>query len=104
VKPGPAAGRAGWLEVAPRARQVVGVAASAVLQSPDGPYVLAWSGHDYTFVKRPITIGETFLKQGFVAVLDGLEPNDRVIARATFFVDADRRLGLDAAQIALGRP
>ena len=104
AKPAPAAGRAGWLEVAPRARQVVSVAASAVLQSPDGPYVLAWSGHDYTFVKRPVTIGETFFKQGFVAVLDGLEPNDRVIARATFFVDADRRLGLDAAQIALEQP
>src|SRR6185369_546572 len=27
----------GWLEVAPRPRQVLGVAASAVLQSPEGP-------------------------------------------------------------------
>lgn len=92
----------GWLEVAPRPRQVLGVAASAVLQSPEGPYVLAWSGHDYTFVKRPIEIGETFLKQGFAVVLSGLQPNDRVIARATFFVDADRRLGANAGEIALG--
>jgi hypothetical protein len=97
-------GEVGWLEVAPRPRQVLGVAASAVLQSPEGPYVLAWSGHEYTFVKRPIDIGETFFKQGLAVVLSGLQPNDRVIARATFFVDADRRLGADAAQIALGRP
>jgi len=94
-------GEVGWLELAPRPRQVLGVAASAVLQSPDGPYVLAWSGHGYTFVRRPIEIGETFLKQGLVSVLSGLAPNDRVIARATFFVDADRRMGANAGEIAL---
>ena len=66
------AGEAGWLEVSPRPRQVLGVAASAVLQSPEGPYVLAWSGHDYTFVKRSIAIGETFFKQGLAVVLSGL--------------------------------
>ncbi len=101
--PRQAAGVVGWLDVAPRPRQVLSVAASAVLQSPDGPYVLAWSGHDYTFVKRPIEIGETFLKQGFAVVLSGLQPNDRVIARATFFVDADRR-GRERRRIALGSP
>ena len=95
------AGEVGWLELAPRPRQVLGVAASAVLQSPDGPYVLAWSGHGYTFVRRPIEIGETFLKQGLVSVLSGLAPNDRVIARATFFVDADRRMGANAGEIGL---
>lgn len=91
----------GWLEAAPRARQVTAVAASAVLQSPQGPYVLAWSGHEYTFVKRTIEIGETFQKHGLAVVLSGLQPNDRVIARATFFVDADRRLGANAGEIAL---
>jgi hypothetical protein len=94
-------GQTGWLEVAPRPRQVLSVAASAVLQSPEGPYVLAWSGRDYTFVKRPIQIGETFLKEGLVVVLSGLEPHDRVIARATFFVDADRRLGANPGEFAL---
>jgi hypothetical protein len=99
-----AVGRAGWLEVAPRSRQVLGVAASAVLQAREGPYVLAWSGQGYRFVKRPIEIGETFLKEGIAVVLSGLEPHDRVIARATFFVDADRRLGADAGEITLGAP
>jgi hypothetical protein len=101
VPGGAAAGQTGWLEVAPRGRQVLSVAASAVLQSPDGPYVLAWSGRGYTFVKRPIQIGETFLKEGMVVVLSGLEPHDRVIARATFFVDADRRLGANPGEVAL---
>ena len=96
-----AAGQVGWLEVAPRPRQVLTVSASAVIQSPEGPYVLAWSGHDYTFVKRPIEIGETFAKHGLAVVLAGLQPNDRVIARATFFVDADRRLGANVGEFAL---
>jgi len=98
------AGEVGWLEAAPRPRQVLAVAASAVLQSPEGPYVLAWSGQGYTFVKRPIEIGETFVKHGLAVVLSGLQQNDRVIARATFFVDADRRLGANAGEIALGAP
>ena len=98
----PAPRQVGWLEVAPRPRQILNVMSSAVLQDPEGPYVLAWSGHGYTFVKRPIEIGETFLKQGLTVVLSGLQPNDRVIARATFFVDADRRLGANAGEIALG--
>jgi len=102
--PRPTGGRTGWLEVAPRPRQVLGVATSALLQSPEGPYVLAWSGRGYTFVKRHIEIGETFLKEGIAVVLSGLTPHDRVIARATFFVDADRRLGANAGEIALGPP
>jgi hypothetical protein len=98
------AGQAGWLEVAPRSRVVVGVATGAIVQSPEGPYVLVWSGHDFTFVKRPIEIGETFARQGFAVVLKGLQVNDRVIARATFFVDADRRLNPNAGEVALGAP
>ena len=70
--------------------QVLAVPASAVLQSPEGPYVLGWSGHGYTFEKRPIEIGETFSKQGFAVVLSGLRASERVVARATFFLDADR--------------
>jgi len=86
-------GRAGWLEVAPRPRQVLAVPASAVLQAPEGPYVLAATG-GFAFEKRPIRVGENFQKQGFVVVLDGLRPNERVVARAAFFLDADRRAGV----------
>jgi hypothetical protein len=85
------AGQTGWVEVAPRPRQVLTVAASAVLQSEEGPYVLAWTHHGFTFEKRRIEIGETFARQGFAVVLSGLQVSDRVVARATFFVEADRR-------------
>lgn len=81
----------GWVELAPRPRQVLTVPASAVLPSPEGPYVLAWTGVGFNFEKRPIKIGETFLKQGFAVVLAGLRVNERVVSRATFFLEADRR-------------
>lgn len=91
-------GQVGWLELAPRPRQVLTVPASAVLQSPDGPYVLASVG-GFRFEKRPIEIGETFFKEGFAVVLAGLRVNERVVARAAFFVDADRRLGSQAGEV-----
>jgi hypothetical protein len=94
TKPRP--GQVGWLEVPRKAREVLTVPASALLQSPDGPYVLLPAGGN-EFEKRPIQIGETFLKQGFAVVLSGLHAHDRVVARATFFIDADRRLGMRAA-------
>jgi hypothetical protein len=87
-------GRVGWFSTTPRPRQVLTVPASAVLQSPEGPYVLVSLG-GFRFVKRRIEIGETFLKEGFAVVLSGLRVNERVVARASFFVDADRRLGRD---------
>lgn len=85
-------GQVGWLKLASKSRAVLGVPASAVLQSPEGPYVLAWKPGGQ-FEKRPIEIGETFSRQGFVVVLSGLRASDRVVSRATFFLDADRRLG-----------
>jgi hypothetical protein len=89
-------GRVGWLEIARRPRDVLTVPAAAIVQSPEGPYVLAPMA-DGSFEKRPIEIGETFLKQGFAVVLSGLQAHDRVVARATFFLDADRRLGSHTA-------
>ena len=93
-----AAGQAGWVELAPRPRQILAVPASAVVQSPEGPYVLASTGSGFNFEKRPIEIGETFLKQGLVVVLSGLRVNERVVGRATFFLEADRRASAPAAQ------
>jgi hypothetical protein len=89
--PRPAPGLTGWLVLAPRVREVLTVPASALLQSPRGTYVLVWSGAD-RFDKREIEIGETFLKQGFAVVLSGLQLHDRVVSRAAFFLDAERRL------------
>ena len=89
-------GQVGWLELPHKSREVLAVPASAIVQSPEGPYVLAAVG-PHGFEKRPVEIGETFLKQGFAVVLSGLRVNERVVAKATFFLDADRRLGMKAA-------
>ena len=50
------------------------------------------------FEKKPVQLGETFVKQGFAVVTGGLSLHERVVARATFFLDADRRLGLDSEE------
>jgi hypothetical protein len=93
----PAPGQPGWLEVRRKSREVLTVPSSAVLQSPEGPYVLTPAGSS-SFAKRSIEIGETFSKQGFVVVLSGLRVHEPVVSRATFFVEADRRLGANEAE------
>jgi len=92
VRPPIAAGDVGWIDLERKTRDVLVVPASAVLQSPEGPYVLAPVGGG-RFEKRPIEIGETFLKNGFAVVLSGLKLHDRVVSRAAFFLDAERRVG-----------
>ena len=87
----PTPGQVGWLEVQRKPRSVLTVPVNAILQSPEGPYVLRALG-GFKFEKRSIRIAETFTKQGVAVVLSGLEPQDRVVARASFFLDADRRL------------
>jgi hypothetical protein len=96
-------GQAGWLEIARKPRDVLGVASSALLQSPEGPYVLVPLGGG-RFEKRPIEIGETFVKQGFAVVLSGLQKHELVVSRAAFFVDADRRLGVAGTEAGMAAP
>jgi hypothetical protein len=81
-------GTAGWLSLPRKPREVLALPASAIVNSPEGPYVLTAG-----FEKRPVEIGETFVKQGFAVLLSGLEPHERVVSRATFFLDAGRKLG-----------
>jgi hypothetical protein len=97
-------GDVGWVELARKSRDVLAVPASAVLQSPEGPYVLAWTGVGYKFEKRPIEIGETFAKGGFTVVVSGLRANERVVSRATFFLDAERRLASRGPEGGWGAP
>jgi hypothetical protein len=86
-------GQIGWLTLPRKSREVLTVPASAIVNSAEGPYVLAAAANG-GFEKRSIEIGETFVKQGFAVVLSGLEVHERIVSRATFFLDADRRLGL----------
>lgn len=89
-------GDAGWVELARKPREVLTVPASAVLNGPEGTYVLAATATG--FEKKPVQLGETFVKQGFAVVNGGLALHDRVVARAAFFLDADRRLGLEGEE------
>jgi len=105
ARPGklPEPGQVGWLEAARRPRDVLAVPVSAVLQSADGPYALVSNGGS-VFEKRPIELGETLPKQGFAVVLAGLRAEERVVSRAAFFLDADRRLGNPTADGSWGTP
>jgi len=75
----------GWLEVQRKPRSVLTVPVDAILEAPEGPYVLRALG-GFRFEKRPIEIAEIFKKQGFAVLLSGLQVQDRVVARAAFLV------------------
>ncbi len=96
-------GRAGWVDLPRKPRRVLAVPASAVLESPDGPYVVTPAGNG-RFERRPVKIGETFAGLGVVAVLSGLRMQDRVISREAFFVDAERKLDAPSSQTPGGAP
>jgi hypothetical protein len=87
----PAAGTVGWIRFPPRARTMLAVPYSAVLQGPEGPYVLVASVDRHTFSKRSVRIGRVVY--GYAPVLSGLTAGERVAVMETFFIDAERRLG-----------
>jgi len=92
----------GSLQIPIRTRELLVVPSSAVLYSARGPYVLAASGHEDTFTKRPVEIGRILDSgyvgnraggnQGAIVILSGLREGERVVTANTFFVDAERRL------------
>jgi hypothetical protein len=92
----------GWLDIAPRPRDLLVVPSNAVLYTADGPYVVAVSVDGKKLSKRSIEIGK-ILDSGYVAeqssdrfgaivVLSGLLQGERVVVEDTFFLDAERRL------------
>ena len=99
----------GWLELAPRPRELLVVPSSAVLYSGEGAYVLAAPPNSHRFTRRPVDIGR-ILDSGYAAglsgdhfgaivVLSGLEEGEQVVVGDAFFLDAERRL-----QMAQGNP
>jgi heavy metal-binding protein len=84
-----APGTAGWVELRSRPRTALVVPASAVLQSADGPCVLA-AADDGTFARRPIRTGRT--AAGVVSVVAGLREGERVMIRGAYFLDSSLRL------------
>jgi len=87
------ANTAGWLELPDRPREALVIPSSAVLQSPDGPYVLVQQPDGTgAFTRRPIQVGRT--SSGQQVVLSGLSRDERVMVRSAFFLDAERLLGV----------
>lgn len=82
-------GEVGWVELAARPRELLVIPSSAVLYSPDGPYVLAAGGDGRTFTTRRVQIGR--VSRGLAAVLSGLRDGEPIIVGSAFSWDAERR-------------
>ena len=87
---GLAPGAVGWVEFAARPRELLVIPSSAVLYSPEGPYVLAAGADGRTFSTRRVEIGR--VSRGLAAVLSGLQEGEPIVVGSTFSWDAERRL------------
>jgi len=65
------------------------VPSTAVLEGPDGAYVIATSPDGLRFFKRPVKTGSVF--SGLTVVLSGVRDQEIIVGRNTFFPDAERR-------------
>ena len=81
----------GSVKFATRLRNGLVVRESAVIQSPEGPYVLIASEDRRTFTKRPVQIGSTLYE--YADVVGGARENEYAVALHTFVLDTERRLG-----------
>jgi hypothetical protein len=84
------AGTVGWVKFPARPRHIQVIPAGAVLESPDGPYVLVIAPGRGTASKRFVDIGRTV--SGLAAVVGGLDLREQVVSANAFFWDAERRL------------
>lgn len=80
----------GWVRLAARPRAVLVIPYAAILEAPEGPYVLAAAADRHTLGRRRVEIGRVF--DGFAVVVSGLQERELVAVRNTFFLDAERRL------------
>lgn len=85
-------GEVGWVKLAPRPRELLVVPSSAVLYSPEGPYVLTTDAEGHTFQQRRVELGKVLTKQNLAVVLSGLNDGEHMAIGGTFFLDAERRL------------
>jgi hypothetical protein len=87
---GPGPGGVGWVELAARPRKLLVIPSSAVLVSPEGPYVLVAGADGRTFSTRRVEIGR--VSRGLAVVLSGLREGEPIVVGSTFSWDAERRL------------
>jgi hypothetical protein len=81
----------GWVELAPRNREVTVLPYGAVVNSPSGAHVLVVSGDGKTVSPRPIVTGR--IAYDFLTVVSGLAGDETVVGREAALYQAERRLG-----------
>lgn len=86
----------GSIKLATRLRNGLVVKETAVVQSPEGPYVLIASEDRRTFTKRPVAIGSTLYE--YASVLGGAREDEYAVALHTFVLDSERRFGRRGAR------
>jgi len=89
-RPALAPDRAGWVKLGFKVRPALVVRSAAVVDSPDGPYVLVFSADQGTLTRRAVEIGKA--ADGMTAIGSGLGDKDFVVMANTFSLDAARRL------------
>jgi hypothetical protein len=85
----------GSVKFALRLRNGLVVRQSAVIQSPEGPYVLMASADRRTFTKRPVQVGA--IMYDYADLIGGAREDEYAVALHTFVLDTERRLGRRAA-------
>ncbi|HEY0988685.1 MAG TPA: heavy metal-binding domain-containing protein [Kofleriaceae bacterium] len=86
----PPPGQVGWVKLAYKTRAMLIVRSQAIVPSPEGPYVLVFSGKRGELSKRRVEVGKDFM--GMTAVVSGLRDKEFVVMANAFSVDAERRL------------
>jgi hypothetical protein len=80
----------GWVQFAPRPRRALVVPRSAILDLPDGAYVMVPAPDRRSFERRRVVIGR--VANGVAIVISGLREGEPVMIRGAFTLDAERRL------------
>lgn len=88
--PAPPPGQIGWVKLGYKSRAMLIVRSAAILQSPEGPYVLVFSNQRGGLTRRRIEVGKDYA--GMTAVVSGLRDKEFVVMANAFSVDAERRL------------
>jgi hypothetical protein len=86
----------GWVKFGARSSELLVVPSSALLPSSEGIHVLLPEKDGHSFIKRRVQIGK--VRAGHVAVLSGLEEDERVVVVDAFLADAERRMQQQRAQ------
>jgi multidrug efflux pump subunit AcrA (membrane-fusion protein) len=91
------AGQTGSLKLASRVRNRLAIEKSAILEGPEGTYVLVASPDRRTLTKRPVEVGRHHAV--YATIVSGLSEGEYALAKHTFVLDLERRLARRAPSI-----